>query len=206
MRITEAERVGLSSDRLANINRKLSAYVEAGNVAGFLTLVARHGEVVHSEAIGYRDAGQRLPIELDTIFRIYSMTKPVTSVALMMLYERGKFQLTDPVGKYIPAFAKTRVLSGYGFLGKELVEQDPPMTVQHLLTHTAGLSYGFFYDTPIDEMYRDSIFRSRDGFPGRKDPGHGRIAAPAPTRYSLELQHRHGRLRLSVTSPGGYAF
>ena len=160
MRITEAERVGLSSDRLANINHKLSGYVEAGNVAGFVTLVVRQGEVVHLETIGHRDAGQKLPMELDTIFRIYSMTKPVTSVALMMLYERGKFQLYDPVSKYIPAFAKTRVLSGYGFLGKELVEQDPPMTVQHLLTHTAGLSYGFFYDTPIDEMYRDSIFRS----------------------------------------------
>ncbi len=160
MRITEAERVGLSSDRLANIKHKLSAYVEAGNVAGFVTLVVRQGEVAHLESIGHRDAGQKLPMELDTIFRIYSMTKPVTSVALMMLYERGKFQLYDPVSKYIPAFAKTRVLSGYGFLGKELVEQDPPMTVQHLLTHTAGLSYGFFYDTPIDEMYRDSIFRS----------------------------------------------
>ncbi len=160
MRITEAERVGLSSDRLANINHKLSGYVEAGNVAGFVTLVVRQGEVVHLETIGHRDAGQKLPMELDTIFRIYSMTKPVTSVALMMLYERGKFQLYDPVSKYIPAFAKTRVLSGYGFLGKELVEQDPPMTVQLLLTHTAGLSYGFFYDTPIDEMYRDSIFRS----------------------------------------------
>ena len=160
MRITEADRVGLSSDRLANINHKLSGYVEAGNVAGFVTLVVRQGEVAHLETIGHRDAGQKLPMELDTIFRIYSMTKPVTSVALMMLYERGKFQLYDPVSKYIPAFAKTRVLSGYGFLGKELVEQDPPMTVQHLLTHTAGLSYGFFYDTPIDEMYRDSIFRS----------------------------------------------
>ena len=160
MRITEAERVGLSSDRLANIKHKLSAYVEAGNVAGFVTLVVRQGEVAHLESIGHRDAGQKLPMELDTIFRIYSMTKPVTSVALMMLYERGKFQLYDPVSKYIPVFAKTRVLSGYGFLGKELVEQDPPMTVQHLLTHTAGLSYGFFYDTPIDEMYRDSIFRS----------------------------------------------
>ena len=160
MRITEAERVGLSSDRLANINHKLSGYVEAGNVAGFVTLVVRQGEVVHLETIGHRDAGQKLPMELDTIFRIYSMTKPVTSVALMMLYERGKFQLYDPVSKYIPAFAKTRVLSCYGFLGKELVEQDPPMTVQHLLTHTAGLSYGFFHDTPIDEMDRDSIFRS----------------------------------------------
>ncbi len=161
MRIAAAESVGMSADRLANIKHKLSEYVENGNVAGFLTLVARHGEIVQLEAIGQRDSEASLPIELDTIFRIYSMTKPITSVALMMLYERGKFQLNDPVSKYIPAFAKTRVLSGYSFLGKELVAQDPPMTIQHLLTHTAGLSYGFFYDTPIDDMYRASIFRSQ---------------------------------------------
>ncbi len=160
MRIAEAESVGMSSSRLANINRKLSEYVDDGNVAGFLTLVARDGEIVHLEAVGHRDSEAMLPMKRDTIFRIYSMTKPITSVALMMLYERGKFQLIDPVAKYIPAFAKTRVLSGYGFLGKELVEQDPPMTIQHLLTHTAGLSYGFFYDSPIDDMYRNSIFRS----------------------------------------------
>ncbi len=161
MRIAAAESVGMSADRLANIKHKLSEYVDNCNVAGFLTLVARHGEIVQLEAIGQRDSEAALPIELDTIFRIYSMTKPITSVALMMLYERGKFQLTDPVSKYIPAFGKTRVLRGYGFLGKELVEQDPPMTIQHLLTHTAGLSYGFFYDTPIDDMYRASIFRSQ---------------------------------------------
>ncbi|MCY4021182.1 MAG: serine hydrolase [Chloroflexi bacterium] len=160
MRIVEAESVGMSSGRLANINRKLSAYVENGNVAGFVTLAARRGEIVHLEAVGHRDSEETLPMQLDTIFRIYSMTKPITSVALMILYERGEFQLFDPVSKYIPAFAKTRVLSGYGFLGKELVEQNPPMTVHHLLTHTAGLSYGFYYDTPIDDMYRASIFRS----------------------------------------------
>ncbi len=160
MRIAEAESVGMSSSRLANINPKLSEYVEQGNAAGFLTLVARQGEIVQLAAVGYRDAEAKLPMELDTIFRIYSMTKPITSVALMMLYERGKFQLFEPVSKYIPAFAKTRVLSGYGFMGKELVEQDPPMTIHHLLTHRAGLSYGFFYDTPIEEMYRKSIFRS----------------------------------------------
>ncbi|MDE2952304.1 MAG: serine hydrolase [Chloroflexota bacterium] len=160
MRIAEAESVGMSSSRLANINHKLREYVDDGKVAGFLTLVARHGDIIHLEAVGHRDSEAMLPMKRDTIFRIYSMTKPITSVALMMLYERGKFQLNDPVAKYIPAFAKTRVLSGYGFLGKELVEQDPPMTIHHLLTHTAGLSYGFFYDTPIDDMYRNSIFRS----------------------------------------------
>lgn len=160
MRIAEAESVGMSSSRLANINHRLSAYVEHGNVAGFVTLAARHGDIVLLEAIGHRDSAAKLPMKLDTIFRIYSMTKPITSVALMMLYERGKFQLFDPVSKYIPAFAKTRVLSGYGFQGKELIEQDPPMTIHHLLTHRAGLSYGFYYDTPIDDMYRNSIFRS----------------------------------------------
>lgn len=161
MRIVEPENVGMSSSRLAHIKRRLSAYVEQGSVAGFVTLAARDGRVMHLEALGRRDAEAALPMQVDTIFRIYSMTKPITSVALMMLYERGAFQLFDPVSKYIPAFAKTRVLKGYGYLGKELVEQDPPMTVHHLLTHTAGLSYGFFYDTPIDDMYRASIFRSQ---------------------------------------------
>lgn len=160
MRIVEAENLGFSSERLKNISRKLSAYVERDQVAGFLTLVARRGQVVQLEAIGHRDAEEKLPIELDTIFRIYSMTKPVTSVALMMLYERGLFQLFDPVSKYIPAFAKTRVFSGFGYLGKEFVDQDPLMTIHHLLTHRAGLSYGFFYDTPIDQLYRNSIFHN----------------------------------------------
>ena len=160
MKIASPESVGMASDRLARINQKLQGYVDRGNVAGFVTLVARHGDVVHLETCGYRDAENKIPMQEDTIFRIYSMTKPITSVALMMLYEQGKFHLYDPVSKYIPAFAKTRVLRGYGFMGKELVEQSPPMTIHHLLTHTAGLSYGFFYDTPIEDMYRDSIFRS----------------------------------------------
>ncbi len=118
-------------------------------------------------------------MQKDTIFRIYSMTKPITSVALMMLYEQGKFQLYDPVSRYIPAFAKTRVLRGYGYMGKELIEQDPPMTIHHLLTHTAGLSYGFFYDTPIDEMYRNSIFRSETATLEEKNIG----MADLPLRF-----------------------
>jgi len=154
------EAVGFSAERLNNISVNLQGYVDRGEVAGFVTLVARESEVAHFEAIGYRDAENKLPMERDTIFRIYSMTKPITSIALMQLYERGKFQLPQPVSHFIPAFGKTKVLSGLGYLGQQLAPQDPPMTIHHLLTHTAGLSYGFFLDTPIDELYRNSIFRS----------------------------------------------
>ena len=160
MQASSPESLGFASDRLAHIKARLQQYVDREQVAGFVTLLARRGQIAHLETCGYRDAESQLPMTLDTIFRIYSMTKPITSIALMQLYELGKFQLYDPVSRYIPAYAKTRVLRGYGFLGKELAAQDPPMTIHHLLTHTAGLSYGFFYDTPIDEMYRNSIFRS----------------------------------------------
>ena len=160
MQVAAPEALGFSAERLSNIKDKLGDYVERGKAAGFVTLVARRSEVAHFEACGYRDAESGLPMERDTIFRIYSMTKPITSIALMQLYERGKFQLAQPVSHYIPAFGKTKVLSGVGYLGQQLVPQAPPMTIHHLLTHTAGLSYGFFLNTPIDEMYRHSIFRS----------------------------------------------
>ena len=154
------ELVGMSADRLSNIGARMQQYVDEERAAGFVTLVARDSEVVHFQACGYRDAERRLPMQHDTIFRIYSMTKPITSIALMMLYEQGKFQLVEPVSRYIPAFGNTKILAGQGYMGPQLAPQSPPMTIQHLLTHTAGLSYGFFYDTPIDEMYRDSLFRS----------------------------------------------
>ena len=93
MRTTSPEAVGMSSDRLNNINAKMQSYVDNKNAAGFTTLIARKGQVVHYETCGYRDVKNQLPMEKDTIFRIYSMTKPITSVALMMLYEQGKFQL-----------------------------------------------------------------------------------------------------------------
>ncbi len=179
MQMVAPEAVGFSSDRLSNINGKLQDYVDRGKVAGFVTLVARGSEVAHFEACGYRDAENRRPMERDTIFRIYSMTKPITSIALMQLYERGKFQLPQPVSRYIPAFGKTKVLSGVGFLGQQLAPQDPPMTIHHLLTHTAGLSYGFFLDTPIDEMYRNSIFRSETATLEEKTTG----MAELPLRF-----------------------
>ena len=158
MDIKAAGSVGMCDERLANIHARLRDYVDRGGAPGFVTLVARKGKVVHLECCGFRDAEEQLPMQPDTIFRIYSMTKPITSVALMMLYEKGKFQLLDPVSRFIPAYGKTRGLRGMGYFGKDLVPQETPMTVHHLLTHTAGLSYGFFMDSPIEDMYRKSIF------------------------------------------------
>jgi len=160
MQVSSPEAVGLSSERLNNISVKMQEYVDNGNAPGFVTLVARKGQVVHYETCGYRDVEAQLPVEKDTIFRIYSMTKPITSIALMQLYEQGKFQLYDPVKRYIPEYGKTKVFAGVGILGNELVEQETPMTIHQLLTHTAGLTYGFFYDNPVEEMYRNSIFRN----------------------------------------------
>ncbi len=152
--------VGMSAKRLERIDSRLQEYVDAGKAAGFVSLVARDSQVAHFQACGWRDPENKLPMGPDTIFRIYSMTKPITSIALMMLHEEGKFQLFEPVSRYISAFGGSKVLIGHDFMGPKLVAQNPPMTIRHLLTHTAGLSYGFHYDSPIDDMYRDSIFRS----------------------------------------------
>jgi CubicO group peptidase (beta-lactamase class C family) len=129
----------------------MQGYVDRGDIAGAITLVARRGSVVHFEKFGYQDLASGKALELDTIFRIYSMTKPVTSVALMMLYERGLFQLTDPVSKYIPAFQEIKV-----FVSEDQrAELERPITIHDLLTHTAGFSYGYEEMTglPVDRLY-----------------------------------------------------
>lgn len=156
------ESAGMSSDRLGNIRARFQRYVDEKKAPGFVTMVARKGHVVHYESCGFRDVEQRLPMEKNTIFRIYSMTKPITSVALMMLYEQGRFQLSEPVSKYIPAFGSVKVFDRMSHLGEMLVDQNPPMTIHHLMTHTSGLSYGWFQDTPVDQKYRDSGFRNPD--------------------------------------------
>ncbi|MCB0053632.1 MAG: beta-lactamase family protein, partial [Caldilinea sp.] len=117
----------------------------------------RKGKVVHYGAYGLMDIEAGKPMQEDTLFRIYSMTKPIVSVALMMLYEEGRFSLNDPVAKFIPAFAKTKVYAGSAPLGLTLVDQNPAMTLHHLLTHTAGLSYGWFFDSPVEALYREVV-------------------------------------------------
>lgn len=149
------EEVGLSSEGLARIDAHLrSRYVDPGKIAGCLTLVARHGKVAHLSALGSMDLARQKPMRDDAIFRIYSMTKPITSVALMMLHERAVFQLTDPVHKWIPEFEH---LSVYRYGKYPTFTTDPasrPMTVRDLLTHTSGLTYGFMERTGVDAAYR----------------------------------------------------
>ena len=140
----------------------MQSYIDTGKLAGALTMLARRDEVFHFETYGVQDMESNVPVARDTIFRLYSMTKPITSVAVMMLYEEGHFSLDDPVGKFIPAFANMKVFDGMGETGMRLVEQDRHITIRHLLTHTSGLSYGLLKDTPIDAMYHESKIADAD--------------------------------------------
>jgi CubicO group peptidase (beta-lactamase class C family) len=154
----EAAEAGFSADRLARIDRHFARYVDDGRLPGWLLLVSRGGRIVHLATHGDRDREAGLPVELDTLFRVYSMTKPVTSVAAMMLYEEGAFELKDPVSRFIPAFADLRVYRSGSALAPVTVPATEPMRVWHLLTHTAGLTYGFHYAHPVDAMYRAAGF------------------------------------------------
>jgi CubicO group peptidase (beta-lactamase class C family) len=145
------DRVGMSAERLDRITELGRNYVEAGQLAGIVTLVARDGRIAHFEAQGVRNLETGEPMTKDTLFRIYSMSKPITAVAAMILYEEGAFQLSDPVSKFLPEFADLKVWED-----GELVDLETPMTMHHLLTHTAGFSYGFNPRDPVDQMYNQS--------------------------------------------------
>lgn len=146
--------VGLDADRLARIDTHFRRYVDDGRLPGWLLAVARHGRVAHVASDGYRDVEAELPVTSDTLFRIYSMTKPITSVAAMVLHEEGAFELKDRVKHHLPSFAATKVYRG-GSAGQPTLEPVvEPMRIWHLLTHTAGLTYGFHHVHPVDEIYR----------------------------------------------------
>ncbi|MBY0299613.1 MAG: beta-lactamase family protein [Methylobacterium sp.] len=133
----------------------MRAYVEAGKLAGLSVTVGRGGAVAWSRARGLCDLDRNRPMAPETIVRIYSMTKPLTSVAVMMLYEEGRFQLDDPVTRFLPEFRGMRVLTGGSRRKWESVPAERDITVRDLLTHTAGLTYGFMESTLVDAMYRD---------------------------------------------------
>ncbi len=147
---------GFEPSRLARIDPHFARYVDDGLLPGWLLLVARHGQIVHLSTYGQRDIEAGLPVELDTLFRIYSMTKPVTSVAAMMLYEQGAFELKDPVSRFIPSYANLRVYKAGSALAPATEPVTEPMRIWHLLTHTAGLTYGFHHAHPVDEAYRNA--------------------------------------------------
>ena len=150
------ETVGISSERLNRTRPVMQNYIDDQVIAGAITLVARHGQVAHFESHGLMDVEASKPMLPDTIFRIYSMTKPITCVAMMMLLEEGRFQLFDSVTKYIPEFANLKVLIDRSEKGIVLTDLEHEMTIRDLFTHTAGLGYGLFDDSPIEDLYRES--------------------------------------------------
>jgi CubicO group peptidase (beta-lactamase class C family) len=155
MEIVSPEDVGLSSERLRRIDEHLlTRYVEPGKIAGALTLVARRGKIAFSSPVGKMDRERNLPMRADALFRIYSMTKPVTSVALMMLHERGAFQLCDPVHKWLPGWDQLRVYRHGQYPNFVTTPAERPMTIRDLLTNTSGLSYAIMERTHLDAAYR----------------------------------------------------
>ena len=146
---------GLSTAKLARIDSHLQEkYVDTGKIAGALTLVARQGEVAHFSGIGLMDAERGKAMKDDTIFRIYSMSKAITSVALMQLYEAGRFQLDDPAHKYIPEWENLGVWVSGSHPAWVTKRPDRPMTIRDLLSHQSGLTYGFMFRNSVDAAYR----------------------------------------------------
>jgi CubicO group peptidase (beta-lactamase class C family) len=154
----EPGEVGFDPVRLQRVDTHFRRYVDDGRLAGWTIAVARRGRVAHLGHYGLADVEAGRPVADDTLWRIYSMTKPITSVAALMLYERGALELTDPVSRYIPAFADVRVYKAGSAANPATVPATEPVRVWHLLTHTAGLTYGFHHAHPADEIYRAKGF------------------------------------------------
>ena len=155
LQMVTPEEVGIDSERLARVTQAMQALVDEGRLAGAVTLAARDNKIFHFESVGLRDIDANLPMTHDTIFRLYSMSKPITGVALMILFEEGQFKLSDPVETYLPEFANQTVYLGKDANGQVLTEPaDHPMTIRELMNHTAGFAYSSFaYDSPVDDMY-----------------------------------------------------
>lgn len=145
---------GFDGDRLGRLDAVLHRYVDDGKVPGVQTLVSRRGELVHRDLYGWTDVEARTPVAEDTLYRAYSMTKPITSVALMQLYEEGLFLLEDPVARWLPELADLQVWVDGTADAPQTRPLETPLTVHHVLTHTSGLTYGFQYAHPVDELYR----------------------------------------------------
>jgi CubicO group peptidase (beta-lactamase class C family) len=154
--------VGFDPDRLLRIDRHFRRYVDDGRLPGWQIVVTRHGRIAHSSVYGHRDLAAGTPVEDDTLWRIFSMTKPITSVAAMSLWEEGRFQLTDEISRWLPAFADMRVYDRGSALKPYTVPAVEPIRVWHLLSHTAGLTYGFLHTSVVDRLYREAGFDLAD--------------------------------------------
>ena len=170
------EDVGMSSQRLERLRRKVQADVESGRIPGAVLLLARNGKVASFDAIGFQERASKRPMKSDAIFRIASMSKPITSVAIMILAEEGRLDIGAPVAQYLPEFKDVRV-------GIEKVSPKRAMTVHDLLRHTSGLTYGIFGNSPVDDLYKKStIFTSKS------------LTEMVTTIASLPLAHQPGEV------------
>jgi CubicO group peptidase (beta-lactamase class C family) len=149
------EDLGISSQRLERVRRQMQADVESARIPGAVLLIARHGKIAQLDAVGFQERKSQTPMKTDSIFRIASMTKPITSVAIMILAEEGKLDVGAPVAQYLPEFKEVKV-------GVDKAEPKRAMTVQDLLRHTSGLTYGIFGSSPVDDLYKKStVFTSK---------------------------------------------
>jgi CubicO group peptidase (beta-lactamase class C family) len=156
VKVVAPESVGLSSERLARLGKAMQDDIDQKRTAGIVVLIARHGLIAYHQAFGMANIESGKKMQTDSLFRLYSMTKPVTSVALLTLYEEGKFQLTDPLEKYIPGFKDVKVFAGLDGKGTMILETPKrKITIQDIFRHTAGFSYGFG-DTPVDKAYQQA--------------------------------------------------
>jgi CubicO group peptidase (beta-lactamase class C family) len=154
----DASEVGFDPKRLGRIGAIIDGYVDSGKFPGGAFVLTRGGRTAYAHSSGYRDVENNKPVELDTVYRIYSMSKPITSIAAMMLYEENKLDILDPVSKYIPSFGESQVYMRGPATNCATAPQEAPMTIFNLLTHTSGLTYGFSYANGIDHLYRQAGF------------------------------------------------
>ncbi|WP_053711481.1 serine hydrolase domain-containing protein [Streptomyces sp. NRRL B-3648] len=190
----EPGQAGLDAGALDRLDRYFAGHVDAGRLPGCLVSVARGGRVAHLTAYGLRDVAAGLPVEADTLWRIYSMTKPVTAVAVLLLAEEGRLSLDDPLERHLPAFAGPRVYVAGSGAGVRTRPAAGPVLIRHLLTHTAGLTFGFYHRHPVDALYREA------GLEYSVPPGKG-LAQTVELYARLPLQFDPGtRWNYSVAS------
>ena len=201
IKLAKPESVGISSERLANIGDSMRSLIDSKKIPGTVTLVARKGEVVHFEANGMRDLERNLPMEIDTIHRIYSQSKPITGAALMMLFEEGKFLMTDPVAKYLPEFSDMQVCVGEENGKMKTEAATSPITIQQLASHTSGLSYSFI-PGPVGAMYiAEEAERGLGNIPSAGGEGFFAIGTKPPFNSLREWTKELAELPL-VAQPG----
>lgn len=182
------EEVGLSSERLERVTAHFTRYVDEGKLAGLTVAIARHGKLAYFKTFGAADIEAELPADKDTLYRLYSMTKPITAVAVMMLVEEGRLRLSDPISQYLPEFAGVKVYAGEGPDGMVLEDPNTPISVRHLLTHTSGLTYGNYDQSAVGALYRQADELN----PGRSLPDLTTMAAALPLALQPGGDYQYG--------------